>query len=193
MAVRFGGGGGGVKGPKGDPGSSITFKSSLPTVSALNALRGMSEDDARVVEENGHVYIYDGASWIDGGQFLGPTGPTGPTGEASTIAGPTGPTGPSGSPGSTGPTGQTGTGYTLTTTSVSPTFTVGNKIFPVVENPTTTAYIIGSRVRIAYNATNWLEGEITALRTSTPYSITVAVDKYQGSNGGGSGDWNGGD
>lgn len=197
MAVSFGsgrlGGGTGPKGPKGDPGNSINFKPAVGTLAALSVLTGMMEDDARVVNENGHVYVYNGLEWIDGGQFLGPKGETG---DPSTVPGPTGPSGPSGpsgSTGSTGPTGQTGTGYTLTTTSISPTFSIGNKTFPVVQNPTTTAYVIGSRVRLAYNATNWLEGEITALKTSTPYSITVAVDKYQGNNGGGSGDWNGGD
>lgn len=77
--------GGGARGAKGEPGSSITFKATVASVSALNALTGMSEDDARVVEENGHVYIYNGSSWIDGGQFLGPAGPTGPAGPAGSI------------------------------------------------------------------------------------------------------------
>lgn len=77
--------GGGARGAKGEPGSSITFKATVASVSALNALTGMSEDDARVVEENGHVYIYNGSSWIDGGQFLGPAGPTGPAGPAGPL------------------------------------------------------------------------------------------------------------
>lgn len=79
----------GLQGPQGEPGSSITFKATVATVAELNALTGMSEDDARVVEENGHIYIYDGSSWIDGGQFLGPQGeqgPEGPQGEPGPAA-----------------------------------------------------------------------------------------------------------
>ena len=121
----------GATGPTGAPGSSITFKTSVATKAELDALTGMVDDDARVITETGHVWVYNVhiPAWIDGGQFLGPqgvtgatgpngvtgvtgatgaTGTTGATGAASTVAGPTGSTGPTGPIGVTGVTGVTG-------------------------------------------------------------------------------------
>jgi hypothetical protein len=135
----------------------------------------MVDDDARVVTETGHVWVYNVhiPAWIDGGQFLGPKGDPG---EPSTEPGPTGETGPEGK------------GYILITAPISPTFSNGNKFIQTTVSPSTTAYVVGSRVRIAYDGNNWLEGEIISLDTTGPtYGINVSVDKYAGTNGGGGG------
>ena len=80
---NIGGGTAGPRGPQGEPGKSLTFKSAVATFSALPA--GV-EDDARIVLDEGNIYVHNGTTWIDGGQFQGPEGATGATG-------PTGPTG----------------------------------------------------------------------------------------------------
>lgn len=107
---------GGIVGPTGPQGVSITFKGSVATVGNLPAT-GNAVNDAYIVQANGNLYVWDGAAWDDVGRIVGPTGPTGPTGAASTIVGPTGPagmTGPTGA-GSTvaGPTGPAGSGSTV--------------------------------------------------------------------------------
>jgi len=120
---------GGIMGPTGPQGTSITIKGSVATVGNLPAT-GNAVNDAYVVQADGDLYVWNGTAWNNVGQIVGPqgptgpqglvgptgptgiqgaTGPTGPTGAASTVAGPTGATG-SGSvvPGPTGPTGATG-------------------------------------------------------------------------------------
>lgn len=169
----------GLRGPKGDPGSSINFKATVPTIGDLPSGLQASEDDARVVTANGHVYIYNGTEWIDGGQFLGPQGEQGANGTNGT----------NGANGNPGIDGVDGKGYVLSTLSISPSFSNGNKFFQTIVDPSTTAYVVGSRIRISYNSTNWLEGEITSLDTVGPvYGVYVDIDKYTGSNGGGGSD-----
>ena len=120
----------GPYGPTGPAGAGIVLKGSVATVGDLPAA-GNNPGDAYIVSSNGHLYVWSGSSWIDAGQYVGPTGPTGasglsitgptgasgPTGAASTVPGPTGPTGlsitgPTGAastvPGPTGPQGVTG-------------------------------------------------------------------------------------
>jgi hypothetical protein len=114
----------GVTGPTGPQGVSITLKASATTFASLPS-SGNSINDARIVDADGDLYIWDGSVWTSAGQIVGPTGatgsvgavgatgPTGPTG--SSIVGPTGPTG---SAGPTGPTGATGATGTIATNSV---------------------------------------------------------------------------
>ena len=110
----------------------------------------------------------------------GPTGPqgaTGPQGPQGTQ-GPTGSQGATGPQGTQGPQGATGAGYSSTTSTTSFTIGTGSKTFTVTN---TGAYIAGNRVRIVdtSNATNYMEGAITALTANT--SITVLVDVVNGS------------
>lgn len=109
----------GDTGPTGPQGTSINLLGSVATVGNLPP-SGNSQNDAYVVESTGDLYVWNGSSWVDVGQIVGPQGdpgPTGPTGAASTVEGPTGPTGATGPKGedgiigvdgATGPTGATG-------------------------------------------------------------------------------------
>lgn len=62
---------------------------------------------AFIVQDEKDLYIWNGSSWNNVGQFVGTDGNVGPTGPAG-AAGPTGATGPSGLEGPTGPTGAAG-------------------------------------------------------------------------------------
>lgn len=110
-------------GPTGPAGGGITYKGVVATSASLPP-SGNAVGDAYITQDNSHLWVWNGSSWVDNGAvaFTGPTGPTGaqgstgptgPTGAASTVAGPTGPTGPTGSQGSAGPTGPTGAASTV--------------------------------------------------------------------------------
>jgi hypothetical protein len=121
-----------------------------------------------------------GASGTTGPTGAGATGPTGPTGTngatgptgtngatGPTGAGATGSTGPTGTNGATGPTGPTGLGYTaLTSTSSTPILFgipgVVSLFFTVNVASTASAFAVNQRVRASANATNYVEGPITA-------------------------------
>jgi len=50
-------------------GTLITFKEGVATESALPS-SGNTENDARITNDTGHLYIWDGTSWIDQGDIL---------------------------------------------------------------------------------------------------------------------------
>lgn len=99
----------GPTGAQGPQGTDIHFIGSVATVGALPST-GNSNNDAYIVDSDGNLYVWNGSSWTDAGQIVGPQGPTGAQG----VQGVTGPTGPAGADGiigvdgATGPTGQTG-------------------------------------------------------------------------------------
>lgn len=108
----------GPTGPTGPQGTSINVKGSVATVGAL-PLTGNQPNDAWIVTSNGSLYVWNGSTWSNAGQIVGPTGPTGsqgiqgPTGTTGSqgiqgIQGTTGPTGAQGEGGPTGPQGVTG-------------------------------------------------------------------------------------
>ncbi len=110
-------------GPTGPAGGGITYKGVVATSASLPP-SGNAVGDAYITQDNSHLWVWNGSSWVDNGAvaFTGPTGPTGaqgstgptgPTGAASTVAGPTGPTGAAGAQGSAGPTGPTGAASTV--------------------------------------------------------------------------------
>jgi hypothetical protein len=111
----------GPAGPTGPQGTSINVKASVANVAALPST-GNSANDARIVQSDGDLYVWDGSSWTSVGQIVGPEGPqglqgpTGPTGAASTVAGPQGPAGPTGS---TGPAGTAATVAVSSTTTLA--------------------------------------------------------------------------
>ncbi len=82
----------GPTGPTGAQGTDIHFSGSVSTVSQLPS-SGNEVNDAYIVDEDGNLYVWNGSSWTDAGQIVGPRGDTGPTGAT----------------GNTGPTGATGT------------------------------------------------------------------------------------
>lgn len=99
------GSGGGV-GPTGPQGASLIIKGSVPNSASLPA-QPQPADNAYVTTDTGNLWVSDGATWNDIGQFRGPTGASGAAGVQG-IAGVTGNTGATGVTGPTGPTGATG-------------------------------------------------------------------------------------
>jgi hypothetical protein len=128
----------GATGPQGPQGIDINFSGSVVNVAALPG--GAQVNDAYINDEDGNLYVWDGATWVDAGQIVGPqgevgpTGPTGPTGSQGEQGnqgltgdtGATGPTGPTGVTGDTGAVGATGaTGPTGSQGDVGPTGLTG--------------------------------------------------------------------
>jgi hypothetical protein len=108
----------GPQGIQGAQGVSINLKASSLTVAALPST-GNTVNDARIVDADGDLYIWNGSSWSSAGQIVGPEGPQGPQGPqgaqgiqgltgATGVAGPTGPQGLQGIQGLTGATGVAG-------------------------------------------------------------------------------------
>jgi hypothetical protein len=93
----------GATGAQGQAGASVTLKGSVAAVINLPST-GNTIGDSWIVDADGNLYVWNGSSWTDAGQIVGPTGPTGATG----ATGATGPQGPQGDTGPTGPTGATG-------------------------------------------------------------------------------------
>ena len=129
----------GPAGPTGPQGTSINVKTSVATVALLPS-SGNSANDARIVDEDGDLWIWGGSSWSSAGQIVGPAGPQGPagptgatgaTGAASTVAGPQGPA---------GPTGPTGSAATISVGSIT-TLTAGS-LASVTNTGTTSAAIL---------------------------------------------------
>lgn len=111
----------GLQGPKGDTGdqgpqgiqgnngTSVTLKGSVANVILLPN-SGNILGDSYINQDDGNLYVWDGSSWFDSGQIVGPQGPQGPQG-ATGAQGPQGETGvqgPQGVQGATGATGATG-------------------------------------------------------------------------------------
>lgn len=99
----------GPTGPTGPYGPGFTYQGSVATVGDLPT--PSTQGYAYTVNSNGHLYVYNGSSWIDNGPItVGPTGATGVTGPvgATGATGPTGLTGPTGPQGTTGVQGATG-------------------------------------------------------------------------------------
>jgi hypothetical protein len=90
-------------GPEGPPGPGITVKGTVDTAGDLPPT-GNTDGDAWIVADTGHMWVWDGDSWVDAGAIVGPPGPPGPQG----VTGPQGLTGAQGPPGPAGPIGPTG-------------------------------------------------------------------------------------
>ena len=117
----------GVTGPAGADGTSVNIVGGVDTEGSLDPSYGGSVGDGFITEDDGHLHVWNGATWDDVGPIVGPDGATGPTG----VTGPTGPTGATGVEGPTGPTGVTGPeGPTGVTGPTGPTGVTG------VEGPT---------------------------------------------------------
>ena len=95
----------GEKGDKGDDGTSVSIKSSAAECN--NAGDGY-------IDENGHLQIWNGESFVDAGEIKGPKGDKGDTGEI-------GPQGPAGTNGEDGEDGKTPIFEAGTATSVDST------------------------------------------------------------------------
>jgi len=53
----------------GGSGSGLTFKESVPTYADLPAT-GNTENDARIVNDTQHLYVWNSSAWIDQGDFI---------------------------------------------------------------------------------------------------------------------------
>jgi hypothetical protein len=168
---------GNIMGPVGPPGPGMVFRGQVPTVADLPT--DAQPGDAWTVEADGHMYVWDGSTWIDGGDVVGPQGPQGPTGPASTVPGPQGPQGatgatgpqgiqgvqgipgPGGPPGSTGATGPQG--------AVGPAGATGSQgpAGPGVPVGGTTGQVLAKTSATDF-ATTW----------STPFTQTAADSRY---------------
>lgn len=102
------------------------------------------------------------------------TGIQGPTGET----GATGSTGATGPTGATGATGATGSGYSGVSSTTSQSISTGTKTFALTTTLGYHAFIVGERVRIINSTSNYLEGTITVVSSS---SMTVSVTLATGS------------
>jgi hypothetical protein len=146
----------GPAGPQGPQGVSINLKASTLTVAELPAI-GNTVNDARIVQEDGDLYIWDGTSWTSAGQIVGPQGPEGPQGATGTQ-GPQGETGASG-------------GITLAVTNSGS----GSYVINGSNNPTL-SFIRGHRYVINVNATGhpfWIQTVSGAYSAGNVYNTGV--------------------
>ena len=131
----------GPTGPTGSAGRSINVKGTKADVAALPS-SGNVAGDSWIVLTDLHLYVWDGSTWLDAGQFQGPTGATGP---ATISVGTVTATGPTGTPsvtnsgtsavgvfdfvlqqGPVGVTGPTGAAATIAIGTVASTGPTGN-------------------------------------------------------------------
>ena len=94
----------GPQGEQGDPGAGLSILGTLSSEGELPT-ENNTVGDAYIVGSN--LFVWDGDSWEDVGQFVGPQGPQGPEGPQG-PQGDTGPQGTQGETGATGPQGETG-------------------------------------------------------------------------------------
>ena len=165
----------GPTGSTGPAGTGIQYKGTVAVTGSLPTA-GNTQGDAYAVTSNNHLWIWNGSAWTDAGalstSITGPTGSSGPTGPTGSI----GVTGPTGS----GPTGPTGLGYAGLTSSTSVVVGTGSKSFTTNLASTTTAFAVGSRIRVSSSASpsNWMDGIITSFSSTT---LVVSVDNTGGS------------
>lgn len=69
----------GPTGATGSPGTGVTIKGSVPDSGSLPPT-GNQTGDGYITTDTGHLWTWDGDSWVDAGPIVGPTGPSGPSG-----------------------------------------------------------------------------------------------------------------
>jgi len=114
----------GATGATGPQGTSINVRGTVAAVVNLPA-SGNAINYAFIVTANEDLYVWNGTTWNNVGQIVGPMGPTGAQGPTGPTGAPgyiglDGATGPTGATGSTGPTGAAST-VTGPTGSTGPT------------------------------------------------------------------------
>lgn len=67
------------KGDKGDQGTGVNIKGTVPNSGALPTT-GNEPGDMWIASDTGHGWTWDGDSWVDAGPIQGPVGPEGPQG-----------------------------------------------------------------------------------------------------------------
>lgn len=69
----------GIQGATGQAGTSIKLKGSVNSTSELPSTNNLI-NDAYIDQETENLFVWNGTSWIDVGQIVGPQGPQGPQG-----------------------------------------------------------------------------------------------------------------
>lgn len=91
----------GDDGAQGPAGTSVTIKGSVATSGDLSSITGAAVGDGYIATDTGHLWVWNGTTFVDVGKIQGPPGANG-------SPGPTGATGPAGSTGPAGPEGPEG-------------------------------------------------------------------------------------
>lgn len=65
-----------IRGPQGEPGPGIVFRGTVPTAADLPA--NAQQGDMYTTIDDGHMWVWDGTQWIDGGSSRGADGAPGP-------------------------------------------------------------------------------------------------------------------
>ena len=102
----------GYSGYSGATGSGITVKGVVPTYTNLPgypASYGGEVGDAYITVDTGHLWVWDGSSWIDTGGIQGQSGYSGYSG----VSGYSGTAGTNGTSGTSGYSGASGSNYTF--------------------------------------------------------------------------------
>ena len=100
----------GPQGPAGADGKSVSIEGSVPAIADLANLTGVEVGKGYIVEEDGHLHVFNGTEFVDVGKVQGPQGPAGEAGPAGEKGekGDQGEVGPQGEQGIQGPAGETG-------------------------------------------------------------------------------------
>ena len=100
----------GPQGPAGKDGKSVSIEGSVPAIADLANLTGVEVGKGYIVEEDGHLHVFNGTEFVDVGNVQGPQGPAGEKGEKGDQGevGPQGPAGEVGPKGEQGPAGEAG-------------------------------------------------------------------------------------
>ena len=149
----------GATGPQGPTGLGVTMKGSVLTVVALPST-GNTVGDAWIVDADGNLYVWNGTTWTDAGQIVGPAGPTGPQGIQG-LTGPAGPTGAQGIQGLTGPAGTAG--------ATGPQGPAGQSV---------TVKSSGTNLTTAATSINFTGAGVTATTVGADVTVTVAGSTY---------------
>ena len=167
----------GPTGPSGPSGTAIVIKGSVASSANLPAT-GNTNGDAYIVTNTGHLFVWNGAAWIDTGPVQGPVGPQGPVGSVGAqgpagttgpqgpvggtgpdgVTGPTGPAGPTGATGPTGPQGPTGAQGPSGTAIAVKGSVASSPSLPATGNNPGDAYIASDTGHLwVWNGTTWMD------------------------------------
>ena len=159
----------GPQGPQGQAGASVTLKGSVSAVVNLPST-GNTTGDSWIVDADGNLYVWNGTSWTDAGQIVGPQGPTGATGATGATGpqGATGATGPQGPQGIQGIQGESGSGLNPISVSTNITMSVSTRYFVDTSSartltlPATPA--LGSEIELYDASNNAFTNNVSVLR-----------------------------
>ncbi len=125
---------------------------------------------AILTNDDGHLHVWNGSSWIDVGEIRGPQGATGPQGTSGT----TGATGSAGSPGATGAAGSAGNAGPQGAT--GPQGVAGSTGATGATGPVGTAYTLSAQSGTAYTLQLSDAGQFISFTNAAAVTITVPAN-----------------